>query len=135
MAKRGRKSFFKDYMIQEGYKLGALGLTVTEIANVWGISERALYRWEKRHIEFGQAIKRGREEADLSVVSALLKECRENGNITGIIFWLKNRKSDKWRDKKDFEHSGEVSTNVFFNEMVSRYKDRTWKREEITNAN
>jgi hypothetical protein len=29
-------------------------------------------------------------------------------NPTSIIFWLKNRRPDRWRDKHDVETSGEV---------------------------
>ena len=31
------------------------------------------------------------------------------GDTTAQIFWLKNRKPQQWRDKKDIEHSGEVN--------------------------
>lgn len=100
---RGRKSLFREGMIQEGYKLGALGLTVEEIATIWNVNRTTLYSWAKKHPEFENTLKRGREEADVSVVQALLKECREKGNITGIIFWLKNRQPARWRDKTDLE--------------------------------
>ncbi len=29
-------------------------------------------------------------------------------DTTACIFWLKNRQRDKWRDRLDHEHSGEV---------------------------
>lgn len=29
-------------------------------------------------------------------------------DVTAQIFWLKNRRSDKWRDKQDIEHTGSV---------------------------
>ena len=32
-------------------------------------------------------------------------------DTTAQIFWLKNRRPDKWRDKQDMELSGEVKTN------------------------
>ncbi|HAL08925.1 MAG TPA: transposase [Staphylococcus sp.] len=33
-------------------------------------------------------------------------------DTTAMIFWLKNRKPAEWRDKRDVEHSGEMTTNV-----------------------
>ncbi|APM40557.1 transposase [Clostridium kluyveri] len=39
-------------------------------------------------------------------------------DTTAQIFWLKNRKPKEWRDKRDVEHSGEVSVN-------NPYKDLT----------
>ncbi|MEB7723398.1 transposase [Mammaliicoccus fleurettii] len=33
-------------------------------------------------------------------------------DTTAMIFWLKNRKPTEWRDKRDVEHSGEMTTNV-----------------------
>lgn len=33
-------------------------------------------------------------------------------DVTAQIFWLKNRKPAEWRDKRDVEHSGEMTTNV-----------------------
>lgn len=98
MAERGRKTLFREYMIQEAYKLGILGLTVQEIANIWDVSERVLYRWQNRHLEFSQSLKRGKEEADAAIVQSLFQQAKD-GNITAIIFWLKNRQPDKWRDK------------------------------------
>jgi len=32
-------------------------------------------------------------------------------DTTAQIFWLKNRKPDKWRDKQNIEHSGSMEIN------------------------
>ena len=29
-------------------------------------------------------------------------------DTTAQIFWLKNRRPDRWRDKQDIEHSGQI---------------------------
>ncbi|MGE7716946.1 helix-turn-helix domain-containing protein [Priestia megaterium] len=34
---------------------------------------------------------------------------RQAPDTTAQIFWLKNRRPDKWRDKQDVEHSGNVT--------------------------
>ncbi|KGT40028.1 hypothetical protein P421_00095 [Heyndrickxia coagulans P38] len=33
-------------------------------------------------------------------------------DVTAQIFWLKNRRPDKWRDKQDVEHSGTVKNEI-----------------------
>ena len=33
-------------------------------------------------------------------------------DTTAAIFWLKNRQPDKWREKQELAHSGDVPLNV-----------------------
>ena len=33
-------------------------------------------------------------------------------DTTAIIFWLKNRKTDVWRDRREIDHSGEMKQTV-----------------------
>ncbi|AKO92695.1 transposase [Priestia filamentosa] len=42
------------------------------------------------------------------VVTKRVKK-RQAPDTTAQIFWLKNRRPDKWRDKQDVEHSGNVT--------------------------
>ena len=44
---------------------------------------------------------------DLVVTKEVIKEVQPD--TTAQIFWLKNRKPDTWRDKKDVEMSGEIN--------------------------
>lgn len=46
---------------------------------------------------------------ELRVTKKVTKEVIPD--TTAQIFWLKNRRPDKWRDKQDVELSGEVKTN------------------------
>ncbi|WP_338630836.1 transposase [Clostridium baratii] len=46
-------------------------------------------------------------EEELRVTKVVTKEVTPD--TTAQIFWLKNRKPEEWRDKKDVEHSGNVS--------------------------
>lgn len=97
------------------------GLTDTQVANNLGISTTLLYEWKKEYSEFSECFKKGREIVDFLVENAMLRsatgyEYTEDAmtkdgpvtltkyahpNTTAQIFWLKNRKSDKWRDKPD----------------------------------
>ena len=56
------------------------------------------YRYKQNHSEIRDALKKGKEVVDYQVENALLNKAL-NGDTTAQIFWLKNRKPDKWRDK------------------------------------
>lgn len=57
-----------------------------------------MYEWKNRYSEICEALKKGKEVVDFEVENALLQTAL-SGNVTAQIFWLKNRKPDKWRDK------------------------------------
>lgn len=76
------------------------GLTEAQIAGNMGISARTLLNWKKKSVPILLALKRGKEVSDYQVENALFKSAVE-GNVTAQIFWLKNRRPDKWRDKQD----------------------------------
>lgn len=76
------------------------GLTDEQIAAHCGCSCSTLYEWKKRYPEFAEALKKGKEVVDYEVENALLAAAM-SGNTTAQIFWLKNRRPDRWRDKPD----------------------------------
>ena len=83
------------------------GLTDAEIARRIGISLSTLYRWKNYEVygdgpvkaPIRQALKDGKEVIDYAVEGVLLKKAME-GDTTAMIFWLKNRRPDKWRDRQ-----------------------------------
>lgn len=75
------------------------GLTDEQIAEKIGIRRETLYEWKKNHPNISNALKKGKEVVDYEVENALLSSALE-GNTTAQIFWLKNRRPDKWRDKQ-----------------------------------
>lgn len=102
------------------------GLVDDQIARKMGISRKTLNEWKTKHPAIGDALKNGKEYADYLVENALFKsalgyyveEQEEkltlDGSVvntkrqkyiapdkTAQIFWLKNRRPDKWRDKPD----------------------------------
>ena len=74
------------------------GLTDEQIAKNMGINIGTLYRWKTEHRDICEALKSGKEVVDYKVENALLNKALA-GDRTAQIFWLKNRRSDKWRDK------------------------------------
>ena len=104
------------------------GLTDEQIAVNIGIGTSTFYRWRDEHREFREALKKGKAPVDLEVENALLKRALgyeyeetvteiykgadgiERSHIrkmkkhmppdtTAQIFWLKNRRPGRWRDK------------------------------------
>lgn len=103
------------------------GLTDEQIAANMGISPASLYNWKKKHLEIFEALKKGKEIVDYEVENALLKralgyeyetkvtEVKANGkgdiiekqikttkkvvppDVTAAIYWLNNRRPDKYR--------------------------------------
>lgn len=96
------------------------GLTDEQIAHNIGISRSTLNEWKNKYSDISDTLKRGKEIVDYEVENALLKKAlgytvkeqklTKDGELieiereippdtTAQIFWLKNRRPDKWRDK------------------------------------
>ena len=129
------------------------GLTDDQIADNIGINRTTLYAWENRFPDIRDALKRGKEVVDRQVENALLKRAlgyeydevtheldKDTGQLvvskvvrkqvipdtTAQIFWLKNRKPDEFRDKRDVELSG----NVDFSSVINKARERMKHGEE-----
>lgn len=120
-----------------------LGRTDAEIAEALGVGVRTLYSWKGAHQEFRQALKDAKAIADAEVVDSLFaKACGKakrtvrkkrqvldfKGNkvelieeteetpppdTTAIIYWLKNRQPELWRDVRK-DSSNDESTAAEF---------------------
>ena len=104
------------------------GLIDEQIAHNMGIKRQTLYEWENRFPDIADAIKKGKAPVDIQVENALLRralgyeyeetitEVEELAgghqkkhirkvtkhcppDTTAQIFWLKNRRPERWRDK------------------------------------
>lgn len=76
------------------------GLTDDQISEKIGINRTTLYDWKKKFSDISNALKKGKEVVDYQVENALLDKAL-GGDTTAQIFWLKNRRPDKWRDKPE----------------------------------
>ena len=75
------------------------GLTDEQIAHNMGISAKTLWQWKKKYSKIGNALKKSKDIADFEVENALFNAAK-NGNVTAQIYWLNNRKPDRWRNKQ-----------------------------------
>lgn len=76
------------------------GLTQQQIANNLGIGLSTLKKYKNKSVAIRTALKKGKEVSDYEVENALYKAAI-NGSVSAMIFWLKNRRPDKWKDKKE----------------------------------
>lgn len=141
----GRPSEYKDDYAKQVMKLAELGATDQEVADFFDIDVRTVYRWKHDYPEFCQALKVGKDVADERVERSLYQKAigyeqdevkifmpggasepvyapfraKIAPDTTAAIFWLKNRRSQQWRDKQDVEHSGEMTVNRVVREFVN----------------
>ncbi len=115
------------------------GLTDEQIAHNMGIRTSTFYDWKNKYPVFSEALKKGKEVVDIQVENALLKRAlgyayvevtREDGKITkevkkqvtpdttAQIFWLKNRRPDLWRDRKDVDVSSTGGFTLVVNDEI-----------------
>lgn len=92
------------------------GLTDEQIAKNMNIGLTTFYEWKKRYPEFRESLKENKDVVDRKVENALLKNAL-NGNVTAQIFWLKNRKPNEWREKRETEVNDEQQSSAM-NQLI-----------------
>lgn len=123
----GRPSSYKPEYAKIAAAATRAGLTDKELADVFEVSERTIHRWKLDHEDFCQSLKIGKDVADDRVERSLFQMAigyeQEEVKIfmpagatepvyapytakvapspTAAIFWLKNRRKDEWRDKRE----------------------------------
>jgi hypothetical protein len=106
--------------------MAKLGATDAQMAAALQVCEKTFNNWKLAHPEFLQSLKAAKLDADSIVEQALFSRAKgatvtvpdvkitKDGavinferteiiqpDVTACIFWLKNRRADKWRDKID----------------------------------
>ena len=125
--KIGRPTKFKPEFVEQAAKLCNLGATDADLADFFDVSVRTIERWRSENEAFCRAIKTAKDIADDRVERSLYQRAigyqtdavkifqyegsevivpyRENvqADVTAQIFWLKNRRPEKWRDVKNVD--------------------------------
>ena len=119
------------------------GLTDEQIYKNLGIGKTTFYKLVKEHSELSEHLKKGKEIIDYEEEKTLLEKALggkktlkkqkvlKDGkkieytediyvtpDITAIIFWLKNRKPEKWRDKVEVENKENKETLEKLDEVL-----------------
>lgn len=137
----GRPTSYEPEFAARAEKACERGATDMELADLFHVDVRTIYRWKLEFPEFCQAIRVGKETADHRVERSLYE--RANGyewveqqaikvkvgqfeerveiveverkappDATSAVFWLKNRKPADWRDKQEHQHTGNLVHSV-----------------------
>jgi hypothetical protein len=131
----GRPTRYRAEFVEQAAKLCRLGATDKDLADFFGVTEKTINNWKEKHPKFLQSLKSGKVSADDEVEQSLYRRAlgyshvetkvfNHGGEIitkdvikhyppdaTSMIFWLKNRRPEAWRDKQeiDYTDTGAVS--------------------------
>lgn len=137
-----RPSKYREEFAEQAQKLCLLGATDEALANFFGVSRATISTWKIEHPAFLDALKAGKELADATIAECLYHRAKgyshpeddirtvtlpDGGGSeivitpttkhyppdpTSMIFWLKNRRPDLWRDKPTEADGDEVPPPV-----------------------
>ena len=123
----GRPSKYKKEYAEQAAKLCLLGAIDKQMADFFEVEESTINNWKHDYPEFLESIKESKEIADANVAKSLYERATgyshpdvHIGNYRGMpiitdiikhyppdatsmIFWLKNRQPEKFRDKQEFD--------------------------------
>ncbi len=121
-----RPTSYKPEYAKQAEKLCILGATDIEVADFFHVSVATISNWKNDHKKFLEALKSGKAKSDDRVERSLYHRAigysfdseeifNNKGTIirvpirkhvppdtTAMIFWLKNRRKDKWRDRHEY---------------------------------
>ena len=140
---------YKDWLTDEGLiKIEGWakdGLTDEQISYNMGIGYSTFKAWKAKFESLASALKKGKEVVDRQVENALLKRALgytydeitfEDGvetkrvrkhvlpDTTAQIFWLKNRKPNDWRDRREIKTDDNDQVMEFIAAMKSHDKTK-----------
>ena len=137
--KQGRPSKYKEEYAEQARKLCLLGATDAKLADFFEVDEATINRWKHDFPEFCKSLKAGKMQADAEIAESLFNRAKGyvapdldikmyDGQIietpymkhyppdaTSMIFWLKNRQPDLWREKREaveVNDDNEITINV-----------------------
>lgn len=127
----GRPTLYRPEYAKQAYGYCMLGATVERMAELFDVATCTVSEWLIHQPEFAEAVKRGRERADVLVAKSLFKRATgitkkvsktiidkfgEERQLTSeeyfppdtaaAFIWLKNRQPKLWRDKHEVEVTG-----------------------------
>ena len=106
------------------------GYTDAELAREMGIARNTLFKWRKKFPKLDKTLKSSKEIPDRKVEETLYDKALD-GDITAIIFWLKNRNPERWRNyverntkKDDAEQQARIDKLTLENEKLRAEIDK-----------
>lgn len=81
-----------------------------EAARLAGTSRMTLRRAVEADTAIAERVEDARAQADEVVIHSLYTKATAGKDTTAMIFWLKNRRPDEWRDRRDVNLTNEVKS-------------------------
>ena len=108
-----RPTKYNSSMLINAQKFAKVGMTDVQMALALGVSKATFNNWKKDYPEFLDSIKKAKTGSDEAIVNSLHKRASgftHDGKYyppdpVSMIFWLKNRQSEDWRDKQEHDHN------------------------------
>ena len=137
-----RPTKYKPEYAEQAAKLCLLGATDAQLADFFEVSVSTINLWKVQHPEFSESISVPKEMANARVEQSLYRRAMgyEHDEVdirvvggevvqtqirkyyppdaTAMIFWLKNRKPDDWRDKTEQQLSGQIAIDKITRTIV-----------------
>lgn len=91
---------FTEELLKKIESLAAQGLTQEQIAHVIDLHPNTLSSKKKEVPELAEAIKKGRAKGVATITNSLFTKAKSGDNVS-MIFFLKNRDPENWKDRVD----------------------------------
>lgn len=142
------KAIYEAKFCEQARKLVALGATEKQTADFFGVALSTFYRWRIEHEDFAKAVAYGRRERDNQVERSLFERavgyshaeekvfCQQGEIFThtvtkhyppdtgAMIFWLKNRRPEEWKDRREHEVTGPEGAAIAVKKIDNRMSER-----------
>lgn len=104
----GRPTKYQATYCNEVIETMGTGLSLTAFAGHIGVARSTINVWMGEHPEFSEAVKIGTAKR-VAYLERRLLDGEIGPRVTSHIFALKNADPEEWRDKREVEHSGEMT--------------------------
>ena len=82
--------------------LGEWSATDEQIADYCSVERETIRRWRRKYPDFNASIRRAKVLVDNRVEGVLFHQA-VSGDVHACIAWLRNRRPDEWREKKELD--------------------------------
>jgi len=139
MKKTGRNSKYEEHFPEMALAACRKGATDENLAELFGVDRATINRWKLRYSNFCDALKNGKSRAVGEVENALFKSAigfqytedvvTKSGEVvtlqkysypvvTAQIFYLKNRASKEWNDRKEVGIEGDIGLTAVIMQVM-----------------
>jgi len=97
---------FRDEYIHMAYHLALLGATDQQMADIFQVNRQTINLWKRTRVEFSDALKKGKTEADAKVAYSFYQNCLDRyveeeeakvvGGVVEVVKVKKFVRGDKW---------------------------------------